>query len=68
MYCINCGKKVDDGKHICKGCSSLSAGLRDELLALSEKTADSKCKKCGGDVRDKQHYCGSCGEQLIARA
>ncbi|NLT14847.1 MAG: hypothetical protein GXY05_10950 [Clostridiales bacterium] len=68
MFCINCGKQINDGEHICKGCGKLSAGIRDELLALSEKTADYKCEKCGGDIRAEQHYCGLCGAQTKAGA
>lgn len=61
MYCIDCGGKIVDGEHICKGCGKLSAHIRDELLALSEKTANIKCEKCGGDILSTQRFCHHCG-------
>ena len=61
MFCLNCGDKINDGEVICKGCGKLSAGLRDELLSMSEKIAEFKCEKCGGDIRKGQRFCGNCG-------
>lgn len=61
MFCINCGDKINDGETICKGCGKLSANIRDELLAMSEKRADLKCENCGEDIIPGQHYCSKCG-------
>jgi predicted amidophosphoribosyltransferase len=61
MFCVNCGNKIDDGEHICKGCGKLSASIREELLAMSEKTADFKCEKCGGAIKAGHHFCATCG-------
>lgn len=61
MFCTNCGEKIDDGEAICKGCGKLSASIREELLAMSEKTSDLKCEKCGGVVIAGHHFCSTCG-------
>lgn len=63
MFCMNCGDKIDDGEVVCKGCGKLSASIRDELLAMSEKSSDLKCEKCGGDIISGHHYCSKCGAQ-----
>ena len=70
MFCVNCGDSIKEveGELICKGCGKLDAGLRDELLAFSEKSnelsADLKCPKCGGAHGAEHHYCNACGSQL----
>jgi Zn finger protein HypA/HybF involved in hydrogenase expression len=33
---------------------------------MSEKKADIKCEKCGGDARTGQLYCGHCGAKLAS--
>lgn len=62
MFCINCGNMINEGERICKGCGQLSASVRDELLAMSEKQSDLKCKKCGGDIKAEHRHCSKCGE------
>jgi RNA polymerase subunit RPABC4/transcription elongation factor Spt4 len=65
MYCTNCGSLINEGEHICKGCGKLSATMREELLAFSEKTnagaGSKKCKSCDTDVGDEHHFCSKCG-------
>ena len=64
MFCINCGATINDGEMICKGCSGLGAEVRDELLAMSEKTADLKCEKCGGAFNIEHYFCNNCGSPI----
>lgn len=68
MFCVNCGVSIPEGEMLCKGCSKLSANLRDEILAMSEKSssvaADLKCEKCGGAIEAEHHYCNTCGEPI----
>jgi hypothetical protein len=64
MYCNDCGIKIDEGELVCKGCGKLTATIRDELLALTEKTADMKCPSCGGFVKTNHPYCSGCGEPV----
>lgn len=64
MYCINCGHEINEGEAICKGCGKLSKSIREELLALSEKTADFQCEKCGANVKEAHHYCHECGSTV----
>jgi DNA-directed RNA polymerase subunit RPC12/RpoP len=55
------------GEYICKGCSELNAELKDELLALREKTeveTSRKCKKCGANIGAKHRFCNACGEPV----
>ena len=65
MFCIHCGEPINDGELICKGCSNVTAGVRDELLSLSEKTNNGdqglKCKNCGADIKAGYHFCNKCG-------
>lgn len=61
MFCINCGAAINEGDMICKGCGKLSADIREELLAMSEKTTDLECEKCGGKLHAQHHYCNNCG-------
>jgi predicted amidophosphoribosyltransferase len=61
MFCIECGTELTEGEHICKGCGKLGAKVRDELLAMSEKSSDLKCPKCGADIFSGQHFCSICG-------
>lgn len=64
MYCIECGDKIAEGEQICKGCGHLTASVREELLAMTEKTADIKCQKCGGKIKPGHRYCSACGEPV----
>jgi len=61
MYCFHCGHQINDGESICKGCGKLSASIREELLAMSEKSSDFKCGKCGANVKEEHRYCHECG-------
>ena len=64
MYCTECGTRIPDGEQICKGCGSLPASIREEILAMSEKTADLKCEKCGGSFKPEHRYCNTCGTKI----
>lgn len=63
-FCPECGnmfeREIDE--HICKGCSMLSKGVKDEILAASEKFIE--CKKCGEKIGAEDHYCNACGEKV----
>lgn len=61
MFCFNCGQEINEGELICKGCGRLSASIRDELLAMSEKTTDLKCGNCGGALNADHKFCIKCG-------
>ena len=65
MFCVNCGAPINEGELICKGCSKLSANVRDELLSFTEKSnandSGLKCKKCGADIGAGYQYCNKCG-------
>lgn len=68
MFCVNCGETINEGELICKGCSNLSANLRDEILAASEKHkyegTELKCPACGADVGPGYRYCNVCGKPV----
>lgn len=70
MFCVNCGEKIDEGELICKGCGGLSPGIREELLAFSEKEnikdADLKCDHCGSEISAKYRFCNTCGKPIAS--
>jgi hypothetical protein len=61
LYCVNCGVLIKEGETVCKGCGKLGSEIRNELLAMSEKSEDLKCPKCGAPIASGHHYCSSCG-------
>ena len=65
MFCTNCGEAINEGEMICKGCGKLSNDIRQELLAMSEKSTAIKCKNCGGPMSPEHKFCGTCGAPAI---
>ena len=63
MFCTHCGEKTES-EQICKGCGKLSANIREELLAMSEKSTGLKCEKCGGALDAEHKYCVKCGTRV----
>jgi DNA-directed RNA polymerase subunit RPC12/RpoP len=62
MYCVTCGTEITEGELICKGCSRLSANVRDEILAMSEEMDTGlRCKECGAPMGKSFHFCNKCG-------
>ncbi len=66
-YCASCGDPMPEGESICKGCSSLSANMREEILSSKEKHIHGEtgvvCQECGEKIGKQDHYCYSCGKQ-----
>jgi uncharacterized membrane protein YvbJ len=49
MYCVNCGKRLNEGEEYCSVC-----GTPPDLRV---------CRRCGAKIDDFDTYCYNCGEK-----
>jgi predicted nucleic acid-binding Zn-ribbon protein len=67
LFCPDCGSRFEGPEHVCKGCGKLAAEIREELLAMSEKSEDMMtCPKCGANVKKGHAYCTACGASMAS--
>ena len=63
-FCINCGKKIENGARFCNSCGTPTGQFIDEtnLQAAFQETSN-KCPYCGGMLKALQSTCPFCGSE-----